>query len=990
MMKKLFLFVIGFVMFKMGYSQYPIQQFIGADSAVVTSKGGLQGRLINQVFADTAAANSQRIRQYPGAMIYAGGKMWVRNTTATGWVELAYGPITVNNIYNSDGTLTGNRELDGNSNNLTFTAVRKFSLSGDSLDYLLDPSGNLRIGLGNQQFIMRGDTASLSRRLSYTGNLGSSFTKHSLIDKNYVDSVASLAAGTVTSVATNNGTGITGGTITSTGTLAIDTLLISTRAWRQKGIDSVTSLINARPSGSGTTNYLSKWTGSTALGNSLVFDNGTNVGIGTASPGSLGSNVTTLSINGLSSVFTGGIWLRSSDNGVRSYIYGTSNLFIIGSETSQPMTFQTAATERMRIFANGNVGIGTNTDAGYRLDVSGTFRSTGDAYFATSSGNVGIGTTSPARNLHIAGSGAIIGTRVTNSLNTGASEYAAINQANIPISIGVTGPNYTPSGAISGNQGYVYVAGALTLMMDSPSAGILKIATGGNTERVRIDASGNVGIGTTSPSNLLVVRKDQNAGTYAQIVNKTDGTASAAALIFESSNIQSSIGKLASAFTTSKILVGNDYYLFNGGSGDISILNDFSTGRIKFAAGGSSTSQMTLFSNGNLGVGVGTTDAGYKLDVNGTARVQNNSGLSLLVGSNSSFTATATPVVLSLGGTYGTTTAGNSSNLKLRIYDAGDANSYFGLGASSNLFELQSSVDFAFFTGASTSRTERLRITQAGSVGIGSTSISSATNQRVVEVLAQEYPTLRLKTVAGSVNAEITANGGNGTFSIATTTTHPMLFWTNNAERMRIFASTGNVAIGYGGSPTDAGYRLDVSGTFRSTGNANVEGSVIFGASGTGQGTLAKSGTEAQFTSVGAIFIRSGASQKVVLASGGGGYRMHLTTTGQWLFGGGSGETLSGIDNNSGQGVLRLLYSTAANSQTEGARLFTSGNFGIGTTTDETSAILNVSSTTKGFLPPRMTNAQMLAIATPASGLMVYDTTNNKLNYYNGTTWVAL
>jgi len=39
--------------------------------------------------------------------------------------------------------------------------------------------------------------------------------------------------------------------------------------------------------GSGTTNYLPKWTGSTALGNSLVFDNGTNIGVGTTSPSKL-------------------------------------------------------------------------------------------------------------------------------------------------------------------------------------------------------------------------------------------------------------------------------------------------------------------------------------------------------------------------------------------------------------------------------------------------------------------------------------------------------------------------------------------------------------------------------------------------------------------------------------------------------------------------------------------------------------------------------
>ncbi len=66
------------------------------------------------------------------------------------------------------------------------------------------------------------------------------------------------------------------------------------------------------------------------------------------------------------------------------------------------------------------------------------------------------------------------------------------------------------------------------------------------------------------------------------------------------------------------------------------------------------------------------------------------------------------------------------------------------------------------------------------------------------------------------------------------------------------------------------------------------------------------------------------------------------------------------------------------------------GTLGIGTTSPNASAILQADSTTKGMLPPRMTNAQMVAIVTPASGLMVYDTTNNKLNVYDGTNWVAV
>ena len=54
--------------------------------------------------------------------------------------------------------------------------------------------------------------------------------------------------------------------------------------------------------------------------------------------------------------------------------------------------------------------------------------------------------------------------------------------------------------------------------------------------------------------------------------------------------------------------------------------------------------------------------------------------------------------------------------------------------------------------------------------------------------------------------------------------------------------------------------------------------------------------------------------------------------------------------------------------------------------TANTSAMLDVSSTTKGFLPPRMTQVQRDQIPF-VEGLMIYNTTTNKPNYYNGTEW---
>jgi hypothetical protein len=63
------------------------------------------------------------------------------------------------------------------------------------------------------------------------------------------------------------------------------------------------------------------------------------------------------------------------------------------------------------------------------------------------------------------------------------------------------------------------------------------------------------------------------------------------------------------------------------------------------------------------------------------------------------------------------------------------------------------------------------------------------------------------------------------------------------------------------------------------------------------------------------------------------------------------------------------------------------GNVGIGTTSPNAAALLDLTTTSKGFLPPRMTTTQRNAITSVPAGLMVYNTTLNKLNVYNGTTW---
>ena len=81
--------------------------------------------------------------------------------------------------------------------------------------------------------------------------------------------------------------------------------------------------------------------------------------------------------------------------------------------------------------------------------------------------------------------------------------------------------------------------------------------------------------------------------------------------------------------------------------------------------------------------------------------------------------------------------------------------------------------------------------------------------------------------------------------------------------------------------------------------------------------------------------------------------------------------------------VLLLLCFIQANAQ-----------LGIGTATPEASAVLDVSSTSKGFLPPRMIEAHRNAIVNPEIGLQVYcidcGYNGGELQFYNGTTWVNI
>ena len=136
--------------------------------------------------------------------------------------------------------------------------------------------------------------------------------------------------------------------------------------------------------GSGTLNRLAKFTAAGTVGDSQVFDNGTNVGIGTDSPSLLFSVLNKVGVDNDGRLFWGSD-LSGNNRGLLTWEANSARIQSGSTSTSLDFAIGTGDI-RMRLSTNNNLLINTTTDAGFRLDVNGTGRF---------SGNVTVGTTLP-------------------------------------------------------------------------------------------------------------------------------------------------------------------------------------------------------------------------------------------------------------------------------------------------------------------------------------------------------------------------------------------------------------------------------------------------------------------------------------------------------------------------------------------------------------------------------------------------------------------
>lgn len=460
------------------------------------------------------------------------GQFWVGNAGNTAAAQTMSGDATLSNagaLTIANDVITSSKILNGT---ISSADIADYTLGNDSSKFFSTPQQNRLLATSN---------VTGSQVVQFTCAAGESIRWN--VSNGWECYTPSVGSGTVTSVAA--GTGLTGGPITTTGTLSVD---VGTTANKIVQLDGsarlpavngslLHSMLPTQMSGGGaSTGQTIAWNGTQWLPSNISDASKLPISGGTMTGSiSMGSNNITFSPSGIVQMpFYGSAaapQIRLGSSGMNGMYSPSVNSLAFSANSIQKMGISPSGVSvngsldlTGRLYAatdivTGQVRTGTGTAgaAAFTTDLAPT---TG-IYFPNSaleigltfggtetirfkSGAVGIGTTSPGYPVDIRGSqiGIFQGVNIQNATPNGGAFYRATNAAGYGAFFGATGGTYTPGGIAEPTAALLYseinLINGLNIGTEGATAP-LKFFTAAN-EKMRLTSTGSLGLGTNAPT----------------------------------------------------------------------------------------------------------------------------------------------------------------------------------------------------------------------------------------------------------------------------------------------------------------------------------------------------------------------------------------------------------------------------------------------------------------------------------------------------------